>query len=253
MQVMLMCCIEESRWLALPAAERDAVMSDYGAWVADLERAGQHRATEKLAGSPRGEDAAAAGRQGASSRTGRSPRRRSSSAASTSSSAATSTRRSTIAARIPTLRVGGTIEVRPGGAAQLTGVDADAGPRTRRGGLARGIAARARDADPAARRLRPRGGGAARGVRGGHRAVAARRRAGEPARLARLGGALQGDRRACAAARASTRRYETSRSARGRRCADPASAADDDGSRTTGCASSSPAAIRRSRRTRRSR
>jgi hypothetical protein len=52
MQVMLMCCIEESRWLALPAAERDAVMKDYGEWVAGLERDGRHRATEKLAGSP---------------------------------------------------------------------------------------------------------------------------------------------------------------------------------------------------------
>ena len=49
MQVMLMCCIEESRWMALPAVERDAVMADYGAWVAELERTGQHRATEKLA------------------------------------------------------------------------------------------------------------------------------------------------------------------------------------------------------------
>jgi hypothetical protein len=52
MQFMLMCCIEEKRWLALPAAERDAVMKDYGQWVADLDRAGQHRASERLAGSP---------------------------------------------------------------------------------------------------------------------------------------------------------------------------------------------------------
>jgi hypothetical protein len=51
MQFMLMCCIDESRWLALPDAERDAVMRDYGAWVADVEREGKHRATEKLAGS----------------------------------------------------------------------------------------------------------------------------------------------------------------------------------------------------------
>ena len=43
-------------------------------------------------------------------------------------------------------------------------------------------------------------------ARGG-RAVAARRRARQPARLARLGRPLQGDRRACAAARASTRRW----------------------------------------------
>ena len=33
-----MCCIDEGRWQALPAAERDAVMKDYGEWVADLER-----------------------------------------------------------------------------------------------------------------------------------------------------------------------------------------------------------------------
>ena len=52
MQFMLMCCIDESRWLALPEGERDAVMSDYGAWVADLERSGQHRATQKLVSSP---------------------------------------------------------------------------------------------------------------------------------------------------------------------------------------------------------
>ena len=49
MQYMLLCCIDESRWLALPDAERDAVMKDYGAWVANVERTGQHRATEKLA------------------------------------------------------------------------------------------------------------------------------------------------------------------------------------------------------------
>ncbi len=49
MQVMLMCCIEESRWEALPAAERDAVMRDYGEWIATLERTGQHRASERLA------------------------------------------------------------------------------------------------------------------------------------------------------------------------------------------------------------
>ena len=49
MQVMLMCCIEEGRWLALPEAERDAVMSEYRDWIADQERAGRQRVTEKLA------------------------------------------------------------------------------------------------------------------------------------------------------------------------------------------------------------
>ena len=49
MQVMLMCCIEESRWDALPAAERDAVMREYGEWIAGLERTGQHRVSQRLA------------------------------------------------------------------------------------------------------------------------------------------------------------------------------------------------------------
>ena len=31
MQFMMMCCIEEKRWDALPAASRDAIMRDYGA------------------------------------------------------------------------------------------------------------------------------------------------------------------------------------------------------------------------------
>jgi hypothetical protein len=52
MQYMLMCCIEEKRWLALPGPERDAVMRDYGEWIAGLGRAGSHRASEKLAWSP---------------------------------------------------------------------------------------------------------------------------------------------------------------------------------------------------------
>ena len=57
------------------------------------------------------------------------------------------------------------------------------------------VAPRPRDADPPARRLRSRRGGAARCVHRGRRAVAARRRARQSAGLARLDGALQGDRR----------------------------------------------------------
>ena len=49
MQFMMMCCIEEKRWEALPAASRDAIMRDYGAWVAEMERQGKHVATAKLA------------------------------------------------------------------------------------------------------------------------------------------------------------------------------------------------------------
>jgi hypothetical protein len=109
---MLMCCIDEGRWQALPAAERDAVMKDYGEWVADLERAGQHRATGKLAGSP----------------AARTLRLRDGRAVVTDGPFAETKEQFggfhivecrdvdealAIAARIPTLRVGGTIEVRP--------------------------------------------------------------------------------------------------------------------------------------------
>ena len=43
-----MCCIDEARWEALPAASRDAIMRDYRAWVAEMERLGKHVATAKL-------------------------------------------------------------------------------------------------------------------------------------------------------------------------------------------------------------
>jgi hypothetical protein len=48
MQVMLMCCIDESRWQALPAASRDAIMRDYRGWVGEMERLGKHVASAKL-------------------------------------------------------------------------------------------------------------------------------------------------------------------------------------------------------------
>jgi hypothetical protein len=49
MQVMMLCCIDEKRWNAMPESSRDAVMRDYGAWVADLERQGKHRMSARLA------------------------------------------------------------------------------------------------------------------------------------------------------------------------------------------------------------
>ncbi|MBX3703518.1 MAG: YciI family protein [Steroidobacteraceae bacterium] len=112
MQFMLMCCIEERRWLALPDAERDAVMRDYYAWIAGLEHSGQHRATEKLAWSP----------------AAKTLRLRDGKPVVTDGPYAETKEQFggfhivecrdadealALAARIPTLRVGGTIEVRP--------------------------------------------------------------------------------------------------------------------------------------------
>jgi hypothetical protein len=112
MQYMLMCCIEEKRWHALPGAERDAVMRDYGEWVAGLERTGRHRATEKLAWSPAAKTLRVQG--------GR-PVVTDGPYAETKEQfggfhiveARDVDEALSIASGIPTLRVGGTVEVRP--------------------------------------------------------------------------------------------------------------------------------------------
>ena len=48
MQYLLMCCINEAEWDALPAAERDGVMRDYGTLIEDLARDGRYVAGAKL-------------------------------------------------------------------------------------------------------------------------------------------------------------------------------------------------------------
>jgi hypothetical protein len=48
MQYLLMCCIEEKGWEALPQSQRDGVMQQYGAWVQDLCKTGHYLAGAKL-------------------------------------------------------------------------------------------------------------------------------------------------------------------------------------------------------------
>ncbi len=67
--------------------------------------------------------------------------------------------------------------------------------RDRRRALSARLAQGAGDADPPARRLRPRRGGDAGRVQGGRRAMAARRHSRQPGAVAGLGRPLQGDRR----------------------------------------------------------
>jgi hypothetical protein len=50
MQYLIMCCINEDRWDKIPEAERNAVMQEYGAWVRDTEKNGQHLASARLQG-----------------------------------------------------------------------------------------------------------------------------------------------------------------------------------------------------------
>jgi hypothetical protein len=112
MQYMLLCCIDESRWLALPDAERDAVMRDYGAWVADVEREGKHRATEKLAGSGAAKTLRVQGGRRAVT-DGPYAETKEQFGGFHIVECRDVEEALALAERIPTLRVGGTIEVRP--------------------------------------------------------------------------------------------------------------------------------------------
>jgi hypothetical protein len=110
-QYMLMCCIDEGLWNGLPQADRDGVMQDYGAWIEGVAKEQKHVATAKL-------------RPSASATT----IRMKSGKPVMTDGPFTETKEQlggfhlvecrdmeeamAIAARIPTLRVGGTIEVR---------------------------------------------------------------------------------------------------------------------------------------------
>ena len=48
MQYLLMCCFDENRWEKIPEAERDGIMREYGTWVQGIASGGQHLATAKL-------------------------------------------------------------------------------------------------------------------------------------------------------------------------------------------------------------
>jgi hypothetical protein len=112
MQYLLLCCSNEKDWENLPESERDAVMEDYGRFVQSIVTSGHHRASLKL-------------RPTATSTTLRSRDGR----LLTTDGPFAETKEQlggvhlveckdldealAIAARIPTLRAGGAIEVRP--------------------------------------------------------------------------------------------------------------------------------------------
>jgi hypothetical protein len=50
MQYMLMCCFDESLWNALPEAERDAVMRDYNVLIQEMVKSGHYRGGAMLRG-----------------------------------------------------------------------------------------------------------------------------------------------------------------------------------------------------------
>jgi hypothetical protein len=111
MQYLLMCCFDEDRWEKIPEPERDGIMREYGAWVQGIASSGQHLATAKLRPSA----------------TATTVRFKSGKSVITDGPFAETKEQLggyhliqcrdldealAIAARIPTLRVGGTVEVR---------------------------------------------------------------------------------------------------------------------------------------------
>ena len=44
MQYLFMCCFEEDKWNAIPEAEREVVMREYGAWIEAATASGQSNA-----------------------------------------------------------------------------------------------------------------------------------------------------------------------------------------------------------------
>ena len=112
MQYLLMCCFEEKRWNELPQSERDSVMKDYGEFVQNTIAAGQYLAGAKLqpsavATTVRGRNGKAVVMDGPFAETKEQLGGYHVIECNDLDEALA------IARRIPTLRVGGTIEVRP--------------------------------------------------------------------------------------------------------------------------------------------
>jgi hypothetical protein len=112
MQYLLLCCFEEARWEALSATERDRVMHDYSALIESLGKSGHYVGGAKLA----------------STRAATTLRERAGTPVVTDGPYAETKEQLggyhliecrdldealAIAQRIPTLPVGGTVEVRP--------------------------------------------------------------------------------------------------------------------------------------------
>jgi hypothetical protein len=112
MQYLLLCCFDETRWAQLPDAQQDQIMQEYSAFLQGLVKSGHFRASAKL--------------QSASTST--TVREKNGKLITTDGPFAETKEQLggyhivecqdldealAIARRIPTLRVGGAIEVRP--------------------------------------------------------------------------------------------------------------------------------------------
>src|SRR5262249_33229746 len=48
MQFLMMCCFDEGRWEGIPESQRQKIMHDYGNFVEDLKKGGHYLAGAKL-------------------------------------------------------------------------------------------------------------------------------------------------------------------------------------------------------------
>jgi hypothetical protein len=48
MQYLLMCCIDEALWAKIPETQRDTIMREYGAWEQGIVKGGHYRASGRL-------------------------------------------------------------------------------------------------------------------------------------------------------------------------------------------------------------
>lgn len=112
MKFLLLCCFNEAQWEQLPADERDRVMQNYGTWIESLAKSGRHISSTKLRSS--GEAATIRIQNGTPVLTdGPFAETREQIGGFHLIECATREEAVAIANRIPTLPVGGTIEVRP--------------------------------------------------------------------------------------------------------------------------------------------
>lgn len=112
MRYLLMCCFEEDRWEKIPESERGAIMQEYGVWIQGIEISGHHIATAKLRPSStattiRAKDGKPVITDGPFAET------KEQLGGYHLIECKDQDEAIAIAGRIPTLRVGGTIEVRP--------------------------------------------------------------------------------------------------------------------------------------------
>ena len=112
MQYLLMCCFDEKQWDAIPKAERDAVMQEYGEWIQATNRTGHYLTGAKLQSS--GSATTVRGKNGKAVITdGPFAETKEQLGGYHLLDCKDLDEALAIAARIPTVRMGGTIEVRP--------------------------------------------------------------------------------------------------------------------------------------------